>query len=106
MTQKEKEEVEVKRYLDMLSEKGFGHTLADQEKRVRAGIAIHREITRQSNKELKEALEKIAKWEMPKTGRYWDSNSLEPMSYAACYGSNGERDFIRNIASEALKNNP
>lgn len=50
--------------------------------------------------ELIEALEKIAKWEMPETGRTWDDGT--PMSYAALYGSNGERDHIKSIANELL----
>lgn len=52
---------------------------------------------------LRAALERIAKWEgeFPSTGRTWDDGS--PMSYAACFGSNGERDFIRQIARVALE---
>jgi hypothetical protein len=51
---------------------------------------------------LRAALERILKWqgEFPPTGRTWDDGT--PMSYAACYGSNGERDFMRGIALEAL----
>lgn len=48
------------------------------------------------------ALKFILKWEFPPTGQFWDVDKLQPMSYAACYGSNGERDFMRNIANEAL----
>ena len=49
------------------------------------------------------ALNKIQNWEMPETGRFWDNDPTRPMSYAACYGSNGERDFIRSIARQALE---
>ena len=51
---------------------------------------------------LETALKRIAKWfgEFPETERTWDDGS--PMSYSACYGSNGERDFMRQIAQEAL----
>jgi hypothetical protein len=50
------------------------------------------------------ALERIARWvgEFPETGQFWDTANTEPMSYAACFGSNGERDFMRSIAREAL----
>lgn len=48
------------------------------------------------------ALKFILKWEFPPTGQFWDIDKLQPMSYAACYGSNGERDFMRNVANEAL----
>lgn len=57
---------------------------------------------------LREALEKIARWhgEFPETGRFWDANDEDggarQMSYAACFGSNGERDFMRQIALAAL----
>jgi hypothetical protein len=48
------------------------------------------------------ALQKIARWhgEFPDTGRKWDDGT--PMSYGACVGSNGERDYMRQIALDAL----
>jgi hypothetical protein len=51
---------------------------------------------------LKLALEKIARWhgEFPETGRQWEDGS--PMSYSAAFGSNGERDFMRQVATDAL----
>lgn len=54
------------------------------------------------------ALERIVRWrgEFPETGKFWDEERTKPMSYASCYGSNGERDFMRNIASEALSAKP
>lgn len=48
----------------------------------------------------KVVLERIAEWKMPATGKKWPSG--EPMSFGACYGSNGERDFIRQLAIDAL----
>jgi hypothetical protein len=48
------------------------------------------------------ALKAIRDWQLPPTGQFWDDDKTKPMSYAACYGSNGERDFMRNIANEAL----
>ena len=51
---------------------------------------------------LEDALEKIVRWvEFPKTGDYWDDG--EPVSYGAAFGSNGERDYMRSVASDALK---
>jgi hypothetical protein len=48
------------------------------------------------------ALERIARWmgEFPPTGQKWDDGT--PMSYSACFGSNGERDYMRSVAREAL----
>ena len=51
---------------------------------------------------MREALERIANWEMPETGQFWDKERTQPMSYGACYGSNGERDHIISIAKAAL----
>ena len=52
---------------------------------------------------LRAALERIARWfgEFPDTGRTWDDGS--PMSYGAAFGSNGERDFMRQLARVALE---
>lgn len=51
---------------------------------------------------MEKALERIAKWEgeFPATGRTWDDGT--EMSYSALFGSNGERDFMRGIANDAL----
>jgi hypothetical protein len=48
------------------------------------------------------ALQRIERWEgeFPATGRVWDDGTN--MSYFACFGSNGERDFMREIAREML----
>lgn len=51
---------------------------------------------------LRKALTQIAKWELPSTGEFWDRDSEEPVSYEAKHGSNGARNYIRNIAQEAL----
>lgn len=51
--------------------------------------------------ELFEALNKINEWkEFPATGMYWESGS--EMCYETCYGSNGARDYMRNIARQAI----
>lgn len=48
------------------------------------------------------ALQKIARWhdEFPATGKTWDDGT--PMSYGAANGSNGERDYMRQVALDAL----
>jgi len=52
------------------------------------------------------ALRIISNWKLPDTGKYWDEpNKQRPMSYSACYGSNGERDHMRQIANSALTPN-
>lgn len=49
---------------------------------------------------VRDALETIAQWNLPVTGKTWDDGS--PMSYGAAFGSNGERDYMRQIAVDAL----
>jgi len=53
---------------------------------------------------LERALERIAKWfgEFPETGDFWDEDKTQPMSYVSSYGSNGERDYMRSIAQNAI----
>lgn len=53
---------------------------------------------------LESALQRIAKWhgEFPVTGRFFDDKKIIPLSYGAAYGSNGERDYMRALAKEAL----
>lgn len=52
--------------------------------------------------EAEKALRKIAAWhgEFPATGVTYEDGT--PVSYAAAYGSNGERDYMRGVALEAL----
>ena len=67
---------------------------------------IHR-LT-QENKRLRGALERIERWhgEFPATGRYWDKpKNTRPMNYSAAFGSNGERDYMRQVARIALTPN-
>lgn len=52
------------------------------------------------NEELVNALQIIADWKLPESGKSWDDDT--PMSYEAAYGSNGARDFIRSVAEQAL----
>jgi hypothetical protein len=53
--------------------------------------------------QLEQVLKIIAEWRLPETDRFWDNEKKEPMSYGACYGSNGERDYMKSIATNALK---
>lgn len=48
-------------------------------------------------------LEKIANWELPATGKFWDDDKTQPLSYETAYGSNGVRDYIKSIALKLLK---
>lgn len=54
------------------------------------------------------ALRTIEAWKLPPTGKFWpntdgsNTDSDRPMSYGACYGSNGERDYMRAVARQAL----
>lgn len=49
-----------------------------------------------------QALQRIARWfgEFPETGRKHLDGS--PMSYSWVWGSNGERDYMRTVAQDAL----
>jgi len=50
------------------------------------------------------ALHQIVRWDgFPATGKTWPESGA-PMSYSACNGSNGERDFMRQVAIDALSN--
>jgi hypothetical protein len=54
-------------------------------------------------KELTEALQKVADWELPETGLFWDMEEKKPMSYAAAFGTNGSRDYFKKLAKQALQ---
>lgn len=53
---------------------------------------------------LRGALKRIEKWfgEFPETGEFWDGDESRPMSYGVLNGSNGERDYMRAVARQAL----
>ena len=55
------------------------------------------------NKRLLDTLQKIANWETPSTGEFWDKEKTQPISYEANYGSNGVRKYFRNMAKNAIK---
>jgi hypothetical protein len=63
------------------------------------------EIAQQYQKELivaLTALEKIRDWDLPSTGKFWDEEKTRPISYESEYGSNGVRDYIKQVARKAL----
>lgn len=53
---------------------------------------------------VKTILERIVRWhgEFPETGAFHGNDTSRPISYAAAYGSNGERDYMRGLAAQAL----
>ena len=65
---------------------------------------LARRLEREKNNYLT-ALKKIEKWfgEFPDSGKTWEDGN--PMSYGASFGSNGERDFMRQIARAAIEEN-
>jgi hypothetical protein len=46
-------------------------------------------------------LARIADWELPSTGEFWENDPARPVSYEANHGSNGAREYIRNMARAA-----
>lgn len=77
--------------------------VGDPEIRIRDGDALMA-VTQhdQEVRGLVEALEQIQRWDgFPPTGKTWEGSG-EPVSFSVCYGSNGERDFMRNVANKAL----
>ena len=70
-------------------------------KRVYLADEADREIER-----LRTALARVERWfgEFPPSGRTWEDG--RPMSYGVAFGSNGERDYMRQVASNALSGEP
>ncbi len=52
--------------------------------------------------EMLEALQKIANWELPETGQFWEDDKSRPVSYTAEHGTEGAKRFIQNIAINIL----
>ena len=52
---------------------------------------------------LETALKTISKWfgEFPETHHFYSDG--KQLSYSAAYGSNGERDYMRKVAKDALE---
>lgn len=99
----------LKRKLDVVKssefvemEPGLGeYVKVEDVRRLLSAVAVGPDATK-----MRSALEKIERWfgEFPATGKTWDDGST--MSYSACYGSNGERDYMRGIAKDALRVSP
>lgn len=58
--------------------------------------------TSESYERMRRALTIIANWTLPETGEYWDNEKTRPVSFEYNYGSNGARDYMQNIAAQAL----
>ena len=58
---------------------------------------------REEIKHKDEALRKIAEWELPESGVFWDKEEKSPMPYRVAFGIVSEVEYMRNIANEALK---
>lgn len=54
-------------------------------------------------KVLSTALKTIAEWNLPETGDFWDEAKTRKISYESWYGSNGARDYMKNVAQQALQ---
>lgn len=80
------------------------HRLGDELTRLRAENAELAALVEAKDK----ALAKISRWkgEFPDIGKFWGDGSGRPVSYGANFGSNGERDYMRNIAGTALALTP
>lgn len=65
-------------------------------------LVVQRDKLKAENDRLRAALERVAKWygEFPDTGRQWDDG--EAMSFTACFGSDGAREHMRDVARLAL----
>jgi hypothetical protein len=77
--------------------------LADNHRAIRAALTRPAQAEQQpSPSELIAALQQIERWDgFPGTGKTWPESG-EPMSYGACFGSNGERNFMRLLAAKAV----
>lgn len=87
---------------------GEHYERAMEEMRARKAAEAALAKSREEGERLREALRRIERWsgEFPETGQFWPNVdgtiSDRPMSYGACYGSNGERDYMRSVARRAL----
>ena len=64
--------------------------------------AIQHQKLKDKIEKMEAALKIVRDWKLPTTGKFWDDDMMQPMSYGACYGSNGERDYMKNIANHGL----
>jgi hypothetical protein len=90
-----------KRYKEIME--GLG--MPDSQSLLTALCQVANETAREHLKDkekLRIALSTVAKWELPDTGEFVDEEKTRPASYGFLFGSNGERDYMRTIANEAL----
>ena len=81
-------------------QEGYGDAIDDAESAILSSSA-QRDRAIDAVEKLRDALLTIVAWgPFPKTGDTW-SNGAE-MSCGSKYGSNGERDYMRNLARETL----
>ncbi|MGZ8220376.1 MAG: hypothetical protein ACXWT0_01880 [Methylobacter sp.] len=52
---------------------------------------------------LRSALQIVADWNLPASGQFWDYGKTDPMSYEACFGTHGVRDYMKGVAKGALR---
>ena len=58
---------------------------------------------RQISKQIMAAtLTKIINWELPETGKFWDNDKTQPLSYTAEYGTEGVKEYIISLAQKSL----
>lgn len=55
-----------------------------------------------ANDKLRTALETIAEWRLPATGKFWDDAKTRPTSYETEHGSQGSQAYMRRVAADAL----
>lgn len=53
--------------------------------------------------ELVVALNKVLNWELPETGKFWNADETQPMSYQAAYGSEGAKEYFQKIVKAAIE---
>ena len=53
-------------------------------------------------KELEKALKIIEEWKLPPTGKFFNDDPTRPLSYEYEWGSEGAKNYMRNIATIAL----
>lgn len=86
----------------MIRFKGKGeHNITELEQIIWEQLELLRQKQLQLQ-DLQHALDIISNWKLPDTGKFWDAEQKNPMSYAAAYGSNGERDYMKDVAKIAI----
>lgn len=96
--------INVKNLADTVLREDIIHTEEQREhiRQRKVGFELGYNFRNAEVAELRAALQKIANWELPATGKFWDEEQTRPISYETEYGSNGAREYMRNIAKIAL----